>query len=161
MNKNNDQKIDSPGHNSWEKASGKTRLITAVIAVVLWAVVIASWYIVPSEQGYGSHTQLRIPKCSWIVEKDCPCPTCGMTTAYSLAAHGRVIKSFITQPAGCIFALCHFALTGLLSYISITGRYPYYFTAIVNYYAYRILFTIIAITLLGWGWTWLRYKGHI
>ena len=36
---------------------------------------------------------------------DMPCPSCGMTTAVSNAAHGRLWTSFRTQPAGATIAV--------------------------------------------------------
>ncbi len=143
---------------SWEPVSGTIRLLLALLAVILWAVIFASWYVTPSPDGYGSHIQLAIPKCSWITEKNRPCPTCGMTTAYSLTIRGRIIQAFITQPAGCVFAVCHIILTLLLTYMVIVGKHPTHMTAMVNYFAYRILFTIVFITLAGWAWTWLRFS---
>ena len=157
-NKDNSTKNE---HLTWEKASGRSRIIVGLIATLLWAIIITSWYVSPSADGFGSHTQLGIPKCSWVVEYNRPCPTCGMTTAYSLTARGRLITAFITQPAGCIFALVHFALTALLTYIAIAGKYPFYLVVMVNYHAYRILFTAIIVILAGWGWTWLRFTGKI
>ena len=34
-----------------------------------------------------------------------PCPTCGMTTAFSHCVRGHWLTSFIVQPAGCLVAV--------------------------------------------------------
>lgn len=59
----------------------------------------------PDPEGHGTHTQLGLPSCGWVVAFDTPCPTCGMTTAVAHASRGDLVASFVTQPAGACFAL--------------------------------------------------------
>ncbi len=61
-----------------------------MVAGAIWAACsvvlgIAAW-LTPSPSGMGTHTQLNLPQCGWIVMMDLPCPTCGMTTAFAFAA---------------------------------------------------------------------------
>ena len=142
----------------WETTSIKARLILTIIAIAFWTVVIIAWNIVPDAKGFGSHQQIGIPKCQWIRESNTPCPTCGMTTAYSLTVRGRIVSAFLTQPAGCILAITHIILTGLFSWIAISGKYPFYFTAWVNYNTNKLIISLIIIILLGWFLTYLRIK---
>jgi hypothetical protein len=55
--------------------------------------------------GHGTHTQLGMPACGWAAVLDTPCPTCGMTTAFSAAADARVVDAFLIQPLGSVLAL--------------------------------------------------------
>lgn len=75
----------------------------------------------PSVEGHGTHMQLGMAPCGWVVAFGRPCPTCGMTTAVAHATRGDFLNSLITQPAGAAFALglgclfwigLHAALTG-------------------------------------------------
>lgn len=59
----------------------------------------------PADGGVGTHTQLGLPPCGFQQYVGVPCATCGMTTAVSLAAHGRLATAFMVQPAGAILAL--------------------------------------------------------
>lgn len=59
----------------------------------------------PVDRGIGTHVQLGMPECGWIVAMDLPCPTCGMTTAFSFAADGNLLASATAQPLGAILAV--------------------------------------------------------
>ena len=83
----------------------KARLLHALLAVVLWSGLALGAWMEPSEKGHGTHRQLGLPPCSWMLMYDMPCPSCGMTTAVSNAAHGRLWTSFRTQPAGATIAV--------------------------------------------------------
>jgi uncharacterized protein DUF2752 len=65
---------------------------------------VAAW-LDPSPTGLGTHAQLHLTPCSWIVWMDLPCPTCGMTTAFAHAADGNLVAAFIAQPMGCALAM--------------------------------------------------------
>ena len=77
----------------------KARLLHALLAVVLWSGLALGAWMKPSEKGHGTHRQLGLPPCSWMLMYDMPCPSCGMTTAVSNAAHGRLVDLF-SNPAG-------------------------------------------------------------
>jgi hypothetical protein len=78
-------------------------------------------YLTPAVDGHGTHQQLGLPACGWVVGFGIPCPTCGMTTAYACAADGDLISSFLCQPMGCLLALAT-AATALVSlYVAVTG----------------------------------------
>lgn len=68
----------------------------------LW-VVAAS--LTPASAGVGTHQQLGLAPCSLLSLSGYPCPTCGMTTAFSLAVRGRFFAAFTAQPAGLVFAM--------------------------------------------------------
>ncbi len=83
----------------------RTRLIAALVFVFCAAILGTAAWLSPSASGIGTHTQLGLAECPWKIEHGYICPTCGMTTAFSLAAHGRLIDAFIVQPAGAFFAV--------------------------------------------------------
>ena len=65
---------------------------------------VAAW-LDPSPEGLGTHSQLSLPPCGWILTMDLPCPTCGMTTSFAHAADGNLVGSFIAQPMGALLAV--------------------------------------------------------
>jgi hypothetical protein len=103
----------------------------------------------PDPSGMGTHTQLGLGPCGFLLQTGYPCITCGMTTAFTDFAHGHVIRAFLHQPAGMMLA----ALTLLVGVISlaavITGRYVR-----VNWYRVNPVRTVWAFVILffaSWG----------
>lgn len=85
--------------------STKFRLLHGLLAIVLWSGLALGAWMQPSDKGHGTHRQLGLPPCSWMMMYDMPCASCGMTTAGSNAAHGRLWTAFRTQPAGATIAI--------------------------------------------------------
>jgi hypothetical protein len=83
---------------------GERALAGAVAVGCLGVLGLAAW-LSPAERGHGTHTQIGLPPCSWAVWFDKPCPTCGMTTAFSQAGEARWLSAFLTQPAGAALSL--------------------------------------------------------
>jgi hypothetical protein len=57
-----------------------------------------------------THTQLGLPPCNLVVLTGKPCPSCGMTTSFSLLMHGDVANSFRANWVGTLIALYWLAL---------------------------------------------------
>jgi Protein of unknown function (DUF2752) len=53
----------------------------------------------------GTHEQLGLPPCSFRALTGKPCPSCGMTTSISLAAHGDVRGSLRVNWVGSLVAV--------------------------------------------------------
>ena len=131
------------------------------IEQVFWGVVFAACLVVlglaglklsPDPSGLGTHQQLGLPPCGFIaMSGGYPCPSCGYTTTFTLAAHGRLIDAFANQPFGfVVFCLTVLAVpaAGLsffrrVSLFGATERWPWV--------------RIFASLLLGWIGAWL-YK---
>ncbi|HHN77174.1 MAG TPA: DUF2752 domain-containing protein [Phycisphaerales bacterium] len=75
----------------------------------------------PSDEGHGTHTQLGMPACGWVIAFNKPCPTCGMTTAFTHAAHGRFADALADQPMGALLALISAAVFWAGLHTAITG----------------------------------------
>lgn len=81
------------------------RLVAAVVFFGSLGLLVTSALLSPSSAGTGTHQQLGLPSCGLLESTGIPCATCGMTTAFAYAADGRLIQSFITQPAGALLAI--------------------------------------------------------
>ena len=68
-----------------------------------------SRYLQPSTRGFGTHQQLGLPPCTFLLLTGIPCPSCGLTTSFAHAAHLHFLNSFLAQP----FGLLAFGLTVL------------------------------------------------
>lgn len=139
------------------KASGSVRATSAVAATAALVVLVIAWVLTPSTDGLGTHRQLGLPPCGWIAMADIPCPTCGMTTAFSHAAHGDLGSSFVTQPFGMVLALgsavvvlvgFHTAFTGSMIAPFLVGRIKP-----------RIVWLLVAGLVLAWIWKIADHRG--
>ena len=71
----------------------------------------------------GTHEQLGLGPCRFLQWTGKPCPTCGMTTAFSLVMHGRLIPAARANLAGCLLALLGFPGIVLSLAAALTGRW--------------------------------------
>lgn len=111
------QPKDAPVRSPWAR-----RDVAAAAAAACWAVLAMAAWLEPAAGGMGTHRQLGLPDCSFLVRTGWPCPSCGMTTSLSLTAHGHVIKAFAAQPFGVVLfgALGVLAAAGTAQ--ALTGR---------------------------------------
>lgn len=100
---------------SGERAGG-----TIVACLALAVLSLAAW-LKPAAAGHGTHTQIGLPPCSWVVWFDKPCPTCGMTTAFTHAGEGQWLASFVTQPAGMVLSVLTATAFWLGAHTALTG----------------------------------------
>jgi len=141
--------------------SASVRRVIAVLAALASGVVLTiAAMLTPAEAGVGTHTQI-LPgqQCAWITAANCPCPTCGMTTAFAHAANGNLLASFLTQPLGSLLAIAT-AMTFLLSsYVAFTGsRVAHRLTRL---WTPRMVWVVAALVLGSWFYKIVLYKGWL
>lgn len=90
---------------------------------------------------------------------DMPCPTCGMTTAFSHAAHGHLLASFLAQPMGCVLAIATAMALLLGAYVTVTGSRVA--TVFKRLCTTRMTWTISVLVVVAWVYKILSYKGLI
>ncbi|MBN2560736.1 MAG: DUF2752 domain-containing protein [Phycisphaerae bacterium] len=102
----------------------KTRLGWAGVALACVAVLGVARYLEPDARGYGTHEQLGFYPypCSFVLTTGLPCPTCGMTTAFSFIMHGHPWLAFKSQPAGAVLCVATIGLLVLALYVVVRGR---------------------------------------
>ena len=134
------------------RASPGARLAAALVSVACLLMLGIGAWLEPAAEGHGSHTQLGLPPCMWAVTLGKPCPTCGMTTAVSEAAHGHFLRALLVNPFGLLVALAaavavpaglHVALTGSQLGL-LLGR------ALTP----RVLWVIAGLALASWAYKW-------
>lgn len=79
----------------------------AVFAVALW---LNPYDPDGTPKRMATHTQLGLPECNMVVLTGKPCPACGMTTSFTLLAHGDVPASLRANWVGTLMAVYWFAL---------------------------------------------------
>jgi len=85
--------------------AARARRIAAFVTVVGVAILSLARYLTPFDAGFGTHTQLGLPPCMTARFTGYPCPTCGMTTAFSHTLRGHFWTSLRVQPAGFVLSI--------------------------------------------------------
>jgi len=109
--------------------------------------------------GLGTHTDLGLPECSWITMMDMPCPSCGMTTAFTHATDGHLLAAADAQPLGFVLALVAAATVILGTHGAVTGA-PL-LLVIQRSIPRSFPFWLIGAGMLAWGWKLLSHFGHL
>jgi Protein of unknown function (DUF2752) len=76
-----------------------------VAAAGLAGLLVVARKLEPDPRGFGTHTQLGLPRCAFLTLTGRLCPTCGMTTSFTWLTRGRIDRSWQANPAGCLYAL--------------------------------------------------------
>ncbi len=138
------------------RASGPERVWSGLLATAAAAPLVVGAYLTPNPVGHGTHTQLGLPPCGWVVAFGRPCPTCGMTTAFTHAAHGRLDLSLIAQPTGAVFAVLAAAVFWIGIHTAITGSRAA--PALVEGLRARHAVWLVGLILAGWGVTIATFR---
>jgi len=125
--------------------------------MVAAAILGVGYYLHPSPAGHGTHTQLGLASCTWMTKFNLPCATCGMTTSVSYAAHGQLIQSVRTQPAGTLFALATAATLIASTWVALTGAVAGPLLRPMGKLSF--ILPVIAFVLLAWGYKILTVRG--
>ena len=126
----------------------KVRLWAGLLFGASVALLIVAFQLHPDQRGMGTHEQLGLPPCGLIQFTGIPCPTCGMTTAYSHTVRGRLLAGLSTQPFGFVLALGTILSAGLSAVIVVSGK-----TWRVNWYRISPNRTVLALVIffvLAW-----------
>lgn len=79
-----------------------SRLFSAAMATGSGTVLgIAAW-LKPSPIGHSTHLQLGLGECTFLHMTGYPCPMCGCTTTFALAAHLHPLGAVLNQPFGAM-----------------------------------------------------------
>ena len=103
---NSDGTTNAPArHAPRVRTSVRSRILSFLVGVGLASPLVLAAVLQPSTRGFGTHEQLGLPPCGWVLAFGKPCMTCCMTTAFSHMAHGHFWQAWVTQPAGAALSL--------------------------------------------------------
>lgn len=134
-------------------------LIYGGVFVGLLAVTVS---LVPNVRTHmGTHQQLGLPPCGFVVMTGYPCPTCGMTTAFAAVLRGQWGTAVRASLAGTVFAVLLIALSLNAAYAVLAGRY-----LTLDFYRVRadwLVWGAVALILVSWGANvlWGRLDGTL
>lgn len=139
-----------PADDSQQRSSQKQRVLCAMFAFMLLAWLTLASALTPASGGMGTHRQLGLPPCGWIIAFNKPCPTCGMTTAFSHASHGQLLAAARVQPFALLLALGVSAGFWGCLYTAVSG------SAVMGSYAFllrpRWIWVMLGLLAISWGY---------
>ena len=142
--------IDDPPPAWLAEPSWKARLGGLAVLLGAGAILGVAVWLEPDTAGLGTHTQLGWTPCGFEERTGLPCATCGMTTATTLAADGRMLASLRVQPAGFLFSLAAAICLWLGGWSAWTGRS---LTPVTLALARpKVLLTLGLAVILAWGY---------
>ncbi len=144
---------------SQARASTSERWAAAILALGCAAILGVAMWLTPSPAGIGTHQQLGLAPCGWATGMNMPCPSCGMTTAFTYAAHGSLLNSFLVQPMGAILALATATVLVVSTYVALTGSMVGH--ALSSRISPRFLLVFGLVALLAWGYKILLHRGYL
>lgn len=126
------------------------RLPGFLLAVAGAGFVVLGLSLEPDPRGFGTHLQLGLPPCAFLSDWNLPCPTCGVTTAFTLVTHGRLLEATITQPFGALLGVIALLLPSLFAASAVAPALdPAALVARMG--PLRVLAGIAAAALAAWG----------
>ena len=87
-----DLRIDAPAlYRPVQEIRWVSRAVWAVLFALPAGAIATAAFLVPDAAGHGTHTQLGLPPCGFLVLTDLPCPGCGLTTCFAHLVRGEWI----------------------------------------------------------------------
>ena len=102
---------------SASRASFLQRLVWLSLACSSATTLAVAATLEPNLNGYGTHTQLGLPPCGFLLLTGSPCPGCGLTTAFAHAVRGSWGLAMSANPLGLalFFLACCCVPLGVLA----------------------------------------------
>jgi hypothetical protein len=98
------------------------RMLVLASGVGVLAVLGTARCLEPAATGFGTHQQLGLPPCSSVALFGFRCPSCGMTTAWSLATRGDIVGAARVNAGGLLLAIIAMAYLPASCYFTWRGR---------------------------------------
>lgn len=141
------------------RATRGERLLAGVLALACAALLGVAASLDPSPTGVGTHQALGLNPCGWMINFSTPCPSCGMTTAFSHAAHGSLWASVRVQPMGALLAVGTAATLVVSLFVAATGSRIGH--ALGARLTPRILLILACVALASWGYKIAMMRGTL
>ena len=92
------------------------------VSVFLLAAILNPYDDAGRPRSHGTHRQLGLPACTLKSLTGVGCPSCGMTTTFSLLMHGNPVAAWNTNWAGCVIAVL--AFVGTTWFLAVAAGLP-------------------------------------
>lgn len=136
----------------------RRRLVAALVVLAAGSLLSVAAWMQPASGGLGTHEQLGLPECGWILTMNLPCPTCGMTTAFAHAADGNLLSSLVTQPMGAVLAVGT-AMAFVAALITLVTGSGLFVGLAGRWWTTRTPWAIAGLLLIAWAWKMATHRG--
>lgn len=85
-----------------------SRLVWTFLFLAPFAVALTALQLVPNSAGHGTHMQLGLPPCGFLLVSGLPCPGCGLTTSFSHMVRAEFVGAAMANPFGVLLFLLSF-----------------------------------------------------
>lgn len=99
------------------------RAMLLFAGLVLVSLLITAAILSPNRRGMGTHQQLGLPPCSFVIWFNMRCPACGMTTSWSHLMRGQIVQSMHANTGGMLLALLAIAGAPWMLISAMRGRW--------------------------------------
>jgi len=124
------------------------RISLIVSGLVCLGLLLTARLLAPSPTGLGTHEQLGLPECGFLLMFEIPCPSCGMTTSWAWLTRGNVVESLRSNPGGTMLGILCF---GFGAWMLISGIRSRWLIGVPSTFWIAILFGVtILVTLIQW-----------
>jgi hypothetical protein len=137
------------------RAKPATRLTAGIVALLCFGLLFLSATLRPDGRGFGTHKQLGLPACGWVVAFDMPCMTCGMTTSFASMANGNIQRGFIAQPAGALLAIGVAGVFWIALHTALTGSRA--MEALLTLVRGPTLWLAAGVLAAAWAYKWITW----
>jgi hypothetical protein len=135
---------DLVGAGSWA-----SRVTWSVLFLIPLAVLITAGFLHPDPSGHGTHTQLGLPPCGFLVYTGYPCPGCGLTTSFAHMIRFQIGGAFHANPFGIVLFSGTAAMIPL-ALLGIVRRMPVIDT-LDRLHAEKIAIGLSILSIVVWG----------
>lgn len=139
-------------------ARTRRRLLAAPVAAGTGGVLGLAAWLEPASAGLGTHEQIGLPECGWILSMDLPCATCGMTTAFAHAADGHLLASLAAQPFGALLAVAT-AAAFLAAVVTLVSGSGVLLMIAGRWWTTRTPWVLGVMLIAAWAWKIARHRG--
>ncbi len=151
------ERVDEPRAASARSPEHWILLALAMASLVVF--VAFALFVEPDARGFGTHEQLGLPPCRTIEWWGVPCPGCGVTTSFTLAAHGDFRGALRTQPFGAVLGVL-VPLVALWSFaVHVRGRDLR--RELSRALRPRVVIVLVALFLGAWIYKLASFRGWI
>ncbi len=128
----------------------------ALVAVFVVAALLNPYHEDGSPLRMATHQKMGLPPCTFFDKTGLPCPSCGMTTSFSLLMHGDLANSLRANWVGTLLAL--FCLTLIPWCLGSVVCKRTLFLYSVERALTRVVLAFLGLMMLRWaivlGWAW-------
>ena len=132
------------------RLGGQQRLALSLLGGGLLTLLALALVLQPARTGYGTHQQLGLPPCTFLVLFGLRCPSCGMTTSWAHLVRGQLAAATEVNAGGTLLGLLAMMTRPWAVISAVRGSYlggqPSHRALLL------VTLVVVVVTLAHWFW---------